>query len=226
MVGRGRVRVRAPWRSTGREERVVDARRHDLDAARASRRRGGRAARPPRCSDARIASEQPMTSASASHAALRLRVAGLGLHPGQRVERGDERQPELVLEPVPGQARQPVVGVDDVGAAWSPRGRRATLSANSSTVSGSASFGGRADRRRCGRTRNPGSTATSGQAVAPRAHVHRAIDARLGQRRDELAHVHVHAAAVAGARLGERARCAARARRGDARAVSTLLGSG
>ena len=38
----------------------------------------------------------------------------LGLHPVERVERGDERQPELVLEAMPHRARHPVVGVDDV----------------------------------------------------------------------------------------------------------------
>jgi hypothetical protein len=35
---------------------------------------------------------------------LRLRIAGLGLHPGERVERGDQRQAEPVLQVVAGHA--------------------------------------------------------------------------------------------------------------------------
>ena len=45
-----------------------------------------------------------------------------------------------------------------------------------------------------------------GQVVAPAPCVHRARDARLRQRRHELAHVHVHAPAVAGAGLCQRGR--------------------
>ncbi len=44
------------------------------------------------------------------HAPLWLEVAGLGLDPGQGVEDRDERQVELVLEPVSGLSAQPVVG--------------------------------------------------------------------------------------------------------------------
>ena len=45
-----------------------------------------------------------------------------------------------------------------------------------------------------------------GEVVAPAAHVDPAVDARLGERGHELADVHVHPAAVAGARLGQRRR--------------------
>ena len=71
-----------------------------------------------------MASEQPMTSASASTRRSRLGVAGLGLHPGQGVEGRHQRQVELVLEAVAGDARQPVVGVEGVDVAdGAARGR-------------------------------------------------------------------------------------------------------
>ena len=53
------------------------------------------------------------------------RVAALGLDPGQRVERRHERDVEGVLDAVGDDAAQPVVGVDDVGAAVWRRCRRA-----------------------------------------------------------------------------------------------------
>ena len=62
-------------------------------------------------------------------AALRLGVAGLGLHPGEGVERRHQREVELVLEPVAGDARQPVVGVDGVGAVTALGGASRTASA-------------------------------------------------------------------------------------------------
>ena len=51
------------------------------------------------------------------HVGLDLFGARLGLHPVEGVERADERQVELVLDDVPGQARQPVVGVDGLEGA-------------------------------------------------------------------------------------------------------------
>ena len=114
---RGRSAGRAPGAVAGREEGVVDARRHDLDAGRGRRRR----ARTSWSASARARGEDGVGAADdlglGLDAALRLGVAGLGLDPGERVERGHERQVELVLELVAGHARQPVVGVDGVDVA-------------------------------------------------------------------------------------------------------------
>ena len=44
----------------------------------------------------------------------RVTQSDLGLHPLERVERGDEREVELVLQPVADRARHPVVGVQHV----------------------------------------------------------------------------------------------------------------
>ena len=99
----------------GREERVLDARGDDLD--------------PP----ARIAVEAAelallLGAADADRVGAvddlglgplapdRLRIAALGLDPGEGVERGDERQLELVLDAVRDEAAEPVVGVHHVGA--------------------------------------------------------------------------------------------------------------
>ena len=182
---------------------VVDARRHDLDPTRR------RAVEAFELRSFLSAAREDRVGATddldlRAHAALWLLVARLGLHPSQRVERRDERQAELVLEPVPSQPRQPVVRMDDVGAP-------ARFEVVAHLV------GELVDRlrerflRKVGRTdvdvahpeprldRDLGS-----EAISPRAHVHRAVDARLGQGRDELAHVHVHPARVGNARLGER----------------------
>ena len=43
-------------------------------------------------------------------ATLRFEVPGLGLHPSQRVEDGQQGQVQLVLEPVASNATQPVIG--------------------------------------------------------------------------------------------------------------------
>jgi hypothetical protein len=50
-------------------------------------------------------------------APLRLQVAAFGLHLGQRVERADERDVELVLDAMRNQAAEEVVGVHHVGRA-------------------------------------------------------------------------------------------------------------
>ena len=51
---------------------------------------------------------------------LRLGVAPFGLDAGEGVERRDERDVELVLDAVRRNSAQPVVGVNDVGAAVRP----------------------------------------------------------------------------------------------------------
>ena len=217
--------VRAPWRSTGREERVVDTRRHDLDPTRR------RAVEALELRSFLGAAREDRVGATddldlRAHAALRLLVARLGLHPRQRVERRDERQVELVLQPVPSQPRQPVVRVDDVGA-------HAGLEVVAHLVGELVDGLGQRFLRKVGRTDvdvahpEPGLDRHLGrQALAPRAHVHRAVDACLGQGRDELAHVHVHPAGVGNARLGERRGVQREDGEAAHGALSTLLGSG
>ena len=139
--------------------------------------------------------------------------AGLGLDPVEGVEGGDQRQVQLVLDQVAGHAAQPVVGVDGVeGQVLRPcrspprlAMRLSTPSANSSTTVGRASLamgvGGPAETW-C--TRRPGSMSTGGrQVVGPGPGEHVARHPGPGQRRGQLAHVDVHAAAVPGARLGQ-----------------------
>ena len=132
----------------------------------------------------------------------RLGVAALGLHPGERVERRDERDVEDVLEAVGDDAAEPVVGVHDVGAAV---GREVLEHAVGELVE---DVGERLLRQ----VVRPGldvHDAVAGldehlgrEPGAVGAGVGGALDAGLGERRHHLAHVHVHPAAVAGARAG------------------------
>ncbi len=131
----------------------------------------------------------------------RLPVAPFGLHPRQGVEGADQGQAELVLHPVAGYARQPVVGVDEVDAAVAIEVVHHALG---ELVDDSRErlFGqiGRAGVD----VHHPEAGLDGhlvGQVVAPAPDVRGAVDAGLGQRRHQLAHVHVHATAVAGARL-------------------------
>ena len=109
-----------------------------------------------------------------------------------------------MLEPVAGQTRQPVVGVDRVGAALAPQ------------VAGHA-VGELVDdlgQVFLGQLGWPGIDVHDpetgldvdhlGQVVGPPAHVDLGTHTGLGQRGDELPHVDVHAAGVAAAGLGQR----------------------
>ena len=194
-----------PEAVAGREEGVDHAGRDDLDAVgrRAVERhellRLGRARRGDRVGaihDLGLGLDP----------ALGLGVAGLGLHPGQRVERRHQRNVELVLEPVAGHARQPVVGVDGVDVVRAPQ-------VGEHAVGELVDDFGQLLLGQVGRTGVDVDDPEAGldvddvgQVVAPAAHVHRAGDAGLGQRRHELAHVDVHAPAVARAGLGQRGR--------------------
>ena len=105
-----------PGPVAGREEGVVDAGRHDLDA-----RRVGAVEPHELVGLGRAVGEDGVGAADDLGLGPTRRpglgVAGLGLHPGEGVERRHQRQVELVLEPVPGDARQPVVGVEGVDVA-------------------------------------------------------------------------------------------------------------
>ena len=135
---------------------------------------------------------------------------GVGLHARQRVERRDQRNVELVLQPVPERAGDPVVGVQRVVAqVLGARGGRASPSASGSMRSMSVVLRHRLRRTRRSRwtTRKPGSISTTvGLAGMVATGEHVALDAGARQRGGERPHVDVHPATVARARLRERRR--------------------
>ena len=153
-----------------------------------------------------IASAQVMISASARSRQSGLGVAALRLDPGERVERRHERDVEDVLDAVGDDAAEPVVGMDDVGAAVG-------LEMGEHTVGELVEDVGERLLREVVRAGLDVHDAVTGldehlgrQPGTVGAGVGRALDACLGERRHHLAHVHVHPTAVAGARLGERRR--------------------
>ena len=131
--------------------------------------------------------------------------AGVGLHPGERVERRDERDVELVLQPVAERAGDPVVRVERVVAEILGREvvqRRAGQRLDEVDE--------RVLRHRLGRARvqvddpEPGLDLHHvGLAGMVAAGEHVAFDAGPRQRRRERSHVHVHPTTVARARLRE-----------------------
>ncbi len=186
----------------GREEGVVDAGRHDLDAGRIG------AVELDELGDLVGAVGEDGVGAGDDlglgvDAAVGLGVAGLGLHPGEGVEGRHQRERELVLEPMAGQARQPVVGVDGVGAALAAQ-------VAGHAVGELVDDLGELFLGQVGRTglhvHDPEAGLDVdhlGEVVGPAPHVDLGAHAGLGQRGDQLAHVHVHAAGVAAARLGQ-----------------------
>ena len=189
----------------GREEGVLHPGRHDLDATRGV---------------AVVATELALLLGAAHADGVGaaddlhlgqlapggLGVAAFSLDASERVEGAHEGQIEIVLDAMPGHPREPVVGVDQVGA---PVGLQVI---------------GHADRELPDDVEEAllGEVGPAGvdvhhaepglddhlvrEIVRPAAHVGRGVDARLGQRRGQLAHVDVHPAAVAHARLGQRRR--------------------
>ncbi len=188
-----------------REERVIDTRGHDLDAtgcgAVEAVELGGflGAAREDRVGTAHDLDLGALAS-------LRLLISRLGLDASEGVERRHEREVELVLEAVPGETREPVVRVDDVGAVTAlevvahPIGERVD-----GLGQGLLREVGRADvdvthaEPRLDRD-------LTGEAIAPRAHVDGAVDSGLGERGYQLAHVHVHPAGISDTGLDKRRR--------------------
>ena len=150
VVERGAGTVAGP----GREEGVVDAGRHELDAAPVG------AVEALELVGLGLAGGEDRVGAAdhvglGSHAALGLGVAGLGLHAGERVERRHERQVELVLEAVAGDAREPVVGVERVDVAEVARGGRRRRRRSRRRRRAAAPWPGRPARRRRGRPGSP-----------------------------------------------------------------------
>ena len=213
---------RAPLPVAGREEGVLDGRRHDLDRAGGVAVQAAELALLLRAADADgVAAADDLRLGPVPP--RRLEVAALGLDPGQGVERRDERQVEVVLEPVADHAAQPVVAVDRRRRRARRAGARGRRAVNSSSSSASASFGRSNGPAGTCTTRWPGSTTTSGARPGPvGAGVRRALDAGLGERRRDLAHVDVHPAAVAGTRLEQRRRVE-RDHRDALHGVETLL---
>ncbi len=187
---------------TRREEGVVDARRHDLDAARISAvmthefvqldhgvRRDDVAAR----NDVGLGID----------AVLRLDVTRLGLHAGEGVERRHHRQIELVLEPMTSHPAQPVVGVQHVGRIDREMGAHPVselvddagqLLLREVGVAGVDvhDLEARLDRQ------------TFRQIISPPTDIDRDVGSAMGERGHELAHIDVHATGVTAARLDER----------------------
>ncbi len=137
-------------------------------------------------------------------ATLRFGVAGHGLHASEGVEGGDQRQIELVLDPMTGHAREPVVGMHDVGAA-AGHDVGADLVGEALDDVGQRFLrqigiaGGDVDHLDARLDVDDG-----GQIIGPAPHVDRAVRPPVSQRRDELADVDVHAPRVARSRLGQR----------------------
>ena len=136
----------------------------------------------------------------------RLGIAAGGLDPRERVEGRDERHVELVLQGMPDDAAQPVVAVDHVGS---------LVAGEPVEHAASELVGDLRQRllRQVVRTRFDVHHTVARldddlawQTVTVGAGERGALDARLGQCRHQLAYVHVHATAVARARLHERGR--------------------
>jgi hypothetical protein len=127
-----------------------------------------------------------------------------GLHPGEGVEGGHERNVELVLERVADDAAQPVVGVDHVGA----------FVPSQPVEHAVAELVGDLRERFLGEVVRPCRDVDHavagfdedlvGKAVSVGAGERGGLDTRLRQGRAEFADVHVHPAAVACARLQQR----------------------
>ena len=201
-VGRPTAR-RAPAPVAGCEEGVLDGRRDDLDAA------GGIAVQPAELTLLLGAAHADGVAAPDDLglgliAPARLEVATLRLDPGQRVERRDQRQVEVVLEPVTDDPAQPVVAVDDVDAGpgqevlADPAGELVDLLRE--RLLRQVERSGRDVHDAVPRLDHH----LGGQARAVGPGVRRALDAGLGERRCHLADVDVHATTVPGPGLDQR----------------------
>ena len=207
---------------TGFELRVIDAGCHDLDALRVGvvERRELRALVVGRRKDEIGAGDDLLLDARPE---FRVVVdTGVGLDARERVERRDQRQIERVLQAVSDGSRQPVVRVQDVDR-WLLEQHRL-----GGVDEGIDEIDQRVLRDRSARPRRNVEDAESGLHLHDvgllrmfGARVHVAVDAGLCQRGRERAHVHVHPATVARARLGQRRRV--HAEHGDA-AVGRRVG--
>ena len=119
------------------------------------------------------------------------------------MERADERQIELVLDAVADETAEPVVGVQHVGG-------RVVLEMIDHGITELGDHRRQLLLGKVVRTRRNVDDAMArldlhdvGKARSRGPRVCRALHARLRERRNELAHVHVHAATVARTRLGQ-----------------------
>ena len=104
-------RLARPASIAGGEERMLDTGGDDLDAAARVAVQPAELALLLRAADAdRVGAADDLVLGTL--APQRLEVAALGLDLGERVERADERQVELVLDAVGDDAAEPVVGVE------------------------------------------------------------------------------------------------------------------
>ena len=133
--------------------------------------------------------------------AFRLVVAGLGLDPSERVERGDKRDIEAVLDAMPSDPRQPVVRVQHVDAAL---GHDVGFDLVGKLVDDVVELflckvigaGGDVNHTHTGLEVH-----LCRQIRVPSTNVHMTHSAGMSQVPNEFTNVHVHAAAVSGAGL-------------------------
>ena len=202
----------------GTEERVVDPGGHDADPLRVAcvelgelrRLHGAR-----RQHDVGAAHDGRLGFGPAMRFVARhLLGARLGLHPGEGVERGHEREIELVLDAVAGDARQPVVGVDGVEASLLVRRRGPAGARHHERQHVVGELVDDVGQRLLGH----GGERSGGDVVDPQARldglggrerlrprpgVDVALHPGAGQRRGQFPHVDVHSPAVPGAGLGQ-----------------------
>ena len=128
-----------------------------------------------------------------------------GLHAVERVERGDQRQVELVLEPVTDRARHPVVRVEHVVVAAALEQGVRGVGELADEIGEVAQPNRRARPRGDVQDPEAGLDDDDGRLLGMfRAGEHVDRDAGARERRAQGADVHVHPTAVAGARLCER----------------------
>ncbi len=197
--------MRAPGAIAGREEGVLDTGSDDLDVSGGVAIQASELALFLGAADAdRIGATDDLGFGTLAQ--LRFEVAALGLHLGEGVKRTDEREVELVLDAMPDETAEPVVGVQHVGGrvvldvvdhgvAELGQHRRKLFLAE--VVAAGGNMHHPMPRLDLDHLRESGSR---------RSRVRRALDTGLGERGNQLAHVHVHAATVARARLGQRRR--------------------
>ncbi len=197
----------------GGEEGVVHARGHDLDALRVGlvqlnqlvRLHGARGQHRVRATNDLGLGVGP----AGRLGRVELLGASFRLHPVEGVERRDQWHVQLVLQDMARQARQPVVGMNGVGL--DPVGRQppqALPDPGGELLDhrGQQLLGHGGERPR-GHMMDPETGLHRHRrrlAGIPRPGEHLAGHPGTGQGRGQLAHVHVHAASVAGARLGQR----------------------
>jgi hypothetical protein len=184
---------------------VLDAGRHDLDPPSGGAVQAAELLLLLDAADAdRVGAVDQLSFRGVAPAGLG--VAALGLDARQRVERGDERDVEDVLDAMGDDSAQPVVRVHDIRAAVGGdviehAGRERVEHVRERLLRQVMGTGLDVDHRVVRLDEH-----LARQADVVTARVRGALEPRLGERRHHLADVHVHAPAVSGTRLQQRRR--------------------